>query len=118
VSRLLRLNARWWQAATAVLLVAITVLSLLPTGAPDIPLARNDKVQHLIAYGALALPAALARPRFWPLLLGGFALWSGAIEIVQPHVGRAMHLADFAANLAGLALGAALAALLRRAAAN
>lgn len=108
----LRLNDRLWPALTLALLTAITALSLTTPIAADV--AGADKVQHLLAYGALAFPAALARARLLPALLAGFVLWSGAIELIQPQVGRVASLADLGANAAGLALGTAAALALRR----
>jgi len=107
--------SRSWLPLTVVLLAAITALSLapLPQGDGGV-VARTDKLQHLIAYGALAMPVALARPRGWLAVLAGLAAWSGAIELLQPLVNRSAHLSDFAANILGLLLGAAAAAALHR----
>ena len=114
--RLLRLNARLWPLATLAVLVAVTALSLSPKPLRiDDPVAGNDKLQHLAAYLALALPVALARPRGWGWWIAGFALWSAAIEVVQPLVGRSTFFSDFLANAAGLALAVAAATGLRRA---
>ena len=76
--------------------------------------AGGDKTHHLIAYAALAGPVALAGPRGWGWVIAGLLGWSGAIELVQPLVNRWRELGDLAANGAGLALGAAAGAALRR----
>lgn len=106
---------RSWGVATLVLLGAVTVSSLWPAGAPALPGSQlNDKALHALAYAALGLPAALARPRRWrwaPVALIG---WSAAIEIAQPSVGRTASLADLAANAGGLALDVAIGALTAR----
>jgi VanZ family protein len=107
------LNRRFWPLVTLALLAAITALSLSPL--PELPSgAQNDKLNHFIAYASLALPVALARPRFWLAMIAGLALWSGLIEIVQPRVNRYGEWADFVANAMGLGLGVVLAAGLRR----
>ena len=115
MSRLARWMARRWLALTLALVAAITALSLtaLPGGDGGV-VARTDKLQHLIAYGALAFPIAVGRPRGWIAILAGLALWSGAIELIQPLVGRKMHRVDLAANVVGLAFGVAAAWGLRR----
>ncbi len=114
MTRLLRLNARFWPALTFALLAAVTVASLIPRAELQAALPGGDKVQHLAAYAALALPAALARPRGWVWMLASFVAWSWGIELAQPLVNRTTHLADLAANVAGLALGTLAATGLRR----
>ena len=113
MTRLFALNRRFWPAITLLLLGAITVLSLSPL--PELPVEPpgSDKTHHFIAYAALALPVALARPRGWGWWLAGFLAWSGAIELIQPHVNRFGEWADLMANGAGLAVGVALAVALR-----
>lgn len=107
------INNRFWPLVTLALLAAITALSLSPL--PELPPgAQNDKLNHFIAYAALALPVALARPRFWLAIIASLALWSGLIELIQPQVNRYGEWADFAANAMGLGLGVVLAAGLRR----
>ncbi len=110
---ILSLNRRFWLAFTLLILGAITVLSLSPL--PELPVQPpgSDKTHHFIAYAALALPVALARPRGWGWWLAGFLGWSGAIELIQPQVNRYGEWADLMANSAGLAMGVALAAALR-----
>jgi VanZ family protein len=116
MTALLRLNARLWPWATLGLLAAVTLLSLWPRPELQAAAPGGDKLHHLLAYAALAAPVALARPRGWAWALAGLAAWSWGIELVQPLVGRHNSLADLAANVAGLGLGAAAAAGLRRAA--
>jgi VanZ family protein len=114
--RIIALNERLWPFATVALVVAVTVLSLRPM--PELPLpsaALSFKVHHFIAYAALALPIALARPRRWWILLALIAGWGGVIEILQPYFERSGAVFDAVVNAAGLATGAAIATLLRRA---
>ncbi|WP_210394691.1 hypothetical protein [Motiliproteus sediminis] len=112
MNRGLVLLGRHWMLLSAGLLTAISLLSLWPlTQLPEVP--GSDKTHHLVAYAALMLPAAYARPRGW-LWLGLFFLgWSGAIELLQPLVNRYGEWLDLAANAAGLVTGITLAALLR-----
>jgi VanZ family protein len=112
---IIALNERLWPFATVALVAAVTVLSLRPM--PELPIpsaALSVKVHHFIAYALLALPAALARPQRWPLLLLLIAGWGGVIEILQPHFGRSGAVFDAAVNVAGVAAGAAAATVLRR----
>jgi len=107
------LISEYWCQISFLLLALITVLSLTPL--PDLPQAPgSDKVHHLIAYSALALPAALRGRRNWFLLMPVFVLWSGAIELIQPFVNRHAEVLDLAANTVGLCLGAFLGVVLRR----
>jgi VanZ family protein len=115
---ILAFNARWWPLATLALLVAVTSGSLIPAERMPPGGFTWDKAEHFVAYGALALPVALARPRGWGLVLAGLAVWSGAIELLQPLVNRRTDAADMAANLLGIGLGVGLAALIRAVARN
>ena len=113
--RLLSLNDRHWPRIVAATLLAVTVLSLSPL--PELPLpdaAASDKLHHLLAYAALAMPVAAARPRRWVWILMLLLAWSGLIELVQPFVNRHRELADLAANATGLALGTAAGTAARR----
>ena len=113
--RLLSLNDRHWQRIVAAALLAVTLLSLLPL--PELPLpdaAASDKLHHLLAYAALAIPVAAARPRRWVWILMLLLAWSGMIELVQPFVNRHRELADLAANATGLAFGPGAGAAVRR----
>lgn len=93
--------------------MAIAVLTLMPAeGLPDAP--GSDKLHHFLAFGALVFPVVATRPRaaIWavPLAIG----FGGAIELIQPHVGRHGEWADAAVNAGGALLGAAAATLLHR----
>lgn len=117
MSHLLRFNARFWPALTLALLTVVTGLSLVPLAELPLPGAGQDKLQHLVAYGALAFPVALARPSRWAMMLAGLAAWSGVIELLQPLVNRSASVFDLAANVAGILMAVAGATLLRRVAA-
>ena len=103
-----RLIQRHWLILSAILLVCITALALLPLiTLPEAP--GSDKTHHFVAYAALAFPTALRKPRRWPLIIFGFALYGGLIEMIQPHVNRYGEWVDFLANACGLLLGVVLA---------
>lgn len=93
-------------ALTAVLALAILVLTLMPVGHIQGAGTWSDKTDHLLAFAALAFPLSLARPRRALLILAGAAALGGAIELIQPHVGRSGEWGDFLADVAGAALGA------------
>jgi VanZ family protein len=94
----------FWLELSVLMLVTITVLSLHPLEhLPEAP--GSDKTHHLVAYAALAFPAALRKPKQWQVILIGFALYSGLIELVQPHVNRYGEWLDFLANISGLFVG-------------
>ncbi|MCI5223099.1 MAG: VanZ family protein [Candidatus Electrothrix sp. AR4] len=103
----------YWIAYTVFLLAGITVFSLTPLS--DLPAAPgNDKVHHLVAYGALVFPAALRKPSSLKLLILFFIAYSGAIELVQPYVNRYGEWRDLAANTIGIGCGLLIAELLLR----
>ncbi|RMG78952.1 MAG: VanZ family protein [Chloroflexi bacterium] len=101
---LLDFIARHWIPISAVLLAAITALSLWPLETlPEVP--GGDKLHHAIAYAALMFPAALTRPKhLWAIFLFYLA-WSGAIELIQPYVNRYGEWMDLTANLFGISSG-------------
>ena len=109
---LLQLCSQYWAALTLLALAGITVGSLMPLA--EIPLLPGgDKTHHLAGYAVLAFCTALRRPKYWLYLVLGFALWSGAIELIQPYVNRYGEWQDLVANCVGLLLGICLAQLAR-----
>lgn len=100
-----------WLFITVILLVSIATLSLWPAAnLPQVP--GSDKTHHFIAYGALMLPVALMKPKNILYITCGFALFSGAIELIQPYVNRYGEWLDMAANVAGLFCGYLLAQIM------
>ncbi|GLS91696.1 hypothetical protein GCM10007916_27650 [Psychromonas marina] len=107
------IKQQWW-IISAIILLLITLLSLTPL--PHLPaVPGSDKVHHLLSYGALFFPIALARPKGWIWIGVFFFLWSGAIELIQPYVNRYGELLDMLANGVGLFCGFVIALLINMA---
>ena len=106
-----------WRVALLAAALGVAWLAFVPEPGP-IGVALHDKLNHLLAFGTLALLAALSLPaaaRRAPLA-SGVLLYGGFIEIVQSQLpGRSAEWADLAADAAGTVLGLLLAAALRRA---
>lgn len=109
------------MALLATLLLAVTIVwgTLTPNPpTPDLNSPLSDKLYHVMAFAGLVFPTAwlYARSLAWILPLA--VLFGGAIELVQPYMGREAEVADVLADLVGLALGTvtglALRAWLRR----
>jgi hypothetical protein len=83
--------------------LALATLMPLPPGAGSLP--GSDKAHHVIGFALLALPMATVYPRAMLWLAPVLAAYGGAIELVQPMVGRGRELADWLADLAGVGLG-------------
>ena len=73
----------------------------------------TDKLYHFIAFTALVFPCALLFARTLNWVLPAALLFGGAIELIQPYVGRGGELADFVADALGVFIGAALGLTLR-----
>jgi membrane associated rhomboid family serine protease len=100
-----------WVPITLIVLAVITTLSLYPL--ENLPLVPgSDKTHHFIAYACLMFPAALRKPKYWPLIGLFFIGWSGAIELIQPYVNRYGEWLDMAANASGVIGGFIMALLL------
>lgn len=102
------LRTGWWTLGIA-LIVLVTVLSLIPMGAPPVHIPNGDKLNHALAYitltwwfGQLQAPRLRARTGLVLALLG----YGVAIELAQSLTGyRSADAADLAANGVGIALG-------------
>lgn len=99
-----------FRLCTVVFAAAILFLSLQPsTGQASIPHA--DKVQHVLAYGVLAVLTGLGWPRLrrvWLIVLP--ALFGVGVEVLQGAMamGRTPSVLDAVANTLGAAIGSAL----------
>jgi VanZ family protein len=111
--QLLSLNQRFWPVPVLLLLAIVTAGSLDPTQ-PLPHVLTWDKARHFLAYGALALPIALARPRHWGFMLLALLAWSIGIELIQPYVGRSRDIRDFLANATGVGMALLCSEILRR----
>ena len=102
--------------ALLTLLVALGIGwgTLNPPGPPGPPLPLTDKQLHALAFALLVLPLGWAdiRHAVWlaPLALA----YGGAIELVQPFVGRGAEWGDLLADGIGIGLGLAPGALRAR----
>ncbi|WP_413847174.1 VanZ family protein [Tateyamaria sp.] len=73
-----------------------------------------DKSMHVFAYLLAIIPLA-AVPSRQRLKIALIALvWSGAIELLQPLVGRSASFSDLMANAVGIFVGLSITVLLRR----
>jgi VanZ family protein len=99
-----------------IVLIAITVLSLLPPRS-GMELPTNDKVGHFLAYGILSMNICFLFNRWKKELLFsliGIVLYGILIEFLQGFVRRETSFYDFLANTSGVAIGATIIALFRR----
>lgn len=108
-------NWAWRWAGIAVagvfaMIIAVTTLSPMP--APQTVTTGIDKVYHFIAFGALIFPLILTDSRRWFWAVPLVAAYGGAIELIQPTIGRNAEWLDFGANISGILAGAALAEIL------
>lgn len=94
------------------LMLLVGVLTLVPLP-PTPQIGGSDKTHHMIAFAALIFPAAVLRPRWVVGLSLILAAYGGAIEIIQPYVGRSGEWADWVADLIGIAAGVACGLVVR-----
>ncbi|GAB4270003.1 MAG: hypothetical protein Kow0013_21960 [Pararhodobacter sp.] len=92
------------------LVIASLTLTPLPGGI-SVP-GGIDKVYHFVAFTALIFPLILTDSRRWFWAVPAAILYGGAIELIQPTVGRTAELLDFGADITGVLAGAALAEIL------
>jgi VanZ family protein len=98
--------ARRALTTTLLMATAIAVLSLYPV--PQSGLPGSDRAHHFLAYALLSLPLSMVRPLFAPVTFLAASMYGGAIEFVQPAVGRMQEGGDLIANVMGAAVGALL----------
>ena len=101
-------------ALTLMVTAVLTVAMLWPINQPPPGPDGSDKVVHLVAFAALAFPLArTGRIGLLPVFVGASA-FGGLIELIQPSFGRSADMQDWIADIAGVALGIALALIYRR----
>jgi membrane associated rhomboid family serine protease len=102
---------RIWPMAlitlTAMIVILIGYLTLTKVDVPP-ALAGSDKWHHTIAFTALAFPISALRPKWLWLAAPAFITFGGAIEIIQPYVGRDRDILDWLADIVGVILGCAV----------
>ena len=94
-----------WVIVSLFLFITIVALSFTPLK----HLARNDKILHFAAYSVLALPLVLKKPNYWILVLIGYGLCSGGIELIQLYANHRTDVMDVLANIVGLVSGSIVA---------
>ena len=93
--------------ATIIIAVVIGMATLTPV--EELPaVSGSDKLYHLISFAILTLPIAVIRPKALRVILILSVGYGGAIEVLQPLVDRNCELADFLADVCGVALGMAM----------
>lgn len=102
---------RLWFCLGLVIALLIAATSLVP--ARDLPnIGLSDKIEHGISYALLAFwfGSVIVR-RDFPGLVVTLVAFGGLIELAQGwmHLGRHADLSDLAADMAGIAVGLALA---------
>ena len=102
--------------ATAILSFVIGYLTLSPSP-PQVGVEEllSDKAYHVIAFAALVFPSALLYARSLIWMVPAALLFGGAIELIQPYVGREAEVADFLADAVGLSVRIVSGLILRTA---
>jgi VanZ family protein len=103
------LVASFWIVA-----IAVGVLALVPANYP-LPSTGWDKANHGLAFVTMALLGAACWPNAFVRVLIGLAIYGGAIEVAQTFTETRMgEVADWVADVAGLAIALAIRAWVRR----
>ena len=101
-------------AAAATFVMALTILYFaLSPQTMQASIGVNDKVLHLLAFGALILPCAIFFARSLTWILPLTLLFGGTIEVLQPGFNRDASWADFRADALGIIAGVVLGLILR-----
>ena len=115
--RALLIDQEWlWRklglvvAFVIAMVVAVLTLSPMPAGVPIID--GLDKLYHFAAFAGLIFPLIVTDSRRWFWAVPLVILFGGAIELIQPSVGRSAEWLDFGADITGVLAGAALAEIL------
>jgi len=93
-----------------VLIIGYATLSPAPLAAAQNP--GLDKLAHFLGFALLIFPVIVTDSRRWAWAVPLAILYGGAIELVQPAVGRAAEWLDWGADISGVLAGAALAEVL------
>jgi VanZ family protein len=113
-------EARWrrhWQLLLLAFALISAYFAFVPV-APRVAVSLGDKLNHLAAFAAMGLAAALAQPASWRhhrTAAVGLVAYGAFIEIVQSALPtRSADAADLLADILGAAAGLLLVAALRR----
>ena len=99
---------------TIIVTLTLTVAMLWPLEAPPPAPEGSDKLVHVRAVAAPALPLArTGRVGLLPVFIGASA-FGGAIELLQPSFTRSADVNDWVADIVGVVLGIGLGLLYRR----
>lgn len=105
----------WALAATGLIAGLLCIATLTPGGLDlNVGQPSNDKLQHFIGFGVLALPLGYAWPRRTWTVIAGVTMFGAMIELIQPLVGREGELGDIVADALGATAGAFAMRFLRR----
>ena len=111
--------SRVWRLLTVLLIVAVSYLALTPTPPPSVDFGW-DKLNHALAFTALACSAYLGHPAsrrarlLWLCVLLAFG---GLIEVLQSFVpDRSAQWGDLLSDAVGIVCGAVLGAFALRSA--
>ena len=109
------LPRRWRRAgllAGGLTAVVIGFATLMPVSGA-LPMGGGlDKLFHVLGFAALVFPLILTDSRRWPWAVPLAIAFGGAIELIQPSVGRTAEWLDFGADVTGVLIGAALGEVL------
>jgi len=108
MDKLVQLGRQYWFFLTSILFILLVISSLIPVKY----IAHHDKILHLVAYATLVFPLVLRKPKYWPLILIGYAVFGVMVELIQPYVNHRKDVMDMLANMIGLACGSMLASLI------
>jgi VanZ family protein len=109
------MRSTWpWRLLLALLVVVVAVLALSPNPAQG-PQLGWDKLNHALAFAAMAFCAVMGRRggsrRQLATVLVALLAYGGLIELLQLFVpGREAEWGDWLADAVGIAIGALLAA--------
>ncbi|PVH29638.1 hypothetical protein DDE20_05835 [Pararhodobacter oceanensis] len=113
----LKIHQTWmWRKSGLVLsfmiALATAVLSLTAIPPEAISIEGLDKAYHFAGFLLIIFPLIVTDSRRWYWAVPLVILYGGAIELIQPTVGRSAEWLDFGANVTGVLAGAALAEIL------
>lgn len=101
-------------AATVVITILVLWLTLTPRDLPHSDVIPLDKVAHAVAFALMVLPTAWGYPRALAVTIPMALVLGGAIELLQPMVGRGREMADFVMDVVGIGAGLVIGLFLRR----